>query len=237
MAFDFDCSASAGAFRSLKNLVNTNGGVWKSRKQREFLLSGSRSPLKPISRDIKDGVRAVHINAHVRKGSTRIPVQWEILVDMIGVQSVVRVRKDCREQEFQREDTVDHSHLDQPTPEELADRRQAFNEFFAARHVGTVGQRQELELTLTGLCPRGEYVLNFLKDGRGNLFMYAGKKLGKQGDTVRVRATIHAHSQNRMGAALNILKRPFVVKQDDTVVSLPRTSAPSKNNTGNDSSP
>lgn len=49
MNFGFDGENSADAYRSLKSLVNTNSGVWKSRKQREFLLDNGRSPLKSLT--------------------------------------------------------------------------------------------------------------------------------------------------------------------------------------------
>lgn len=217
MSFGFDCNNSADAFRSLKGLVNHNQGVWKSRKQREFLLNGSSSPLNALKASSTPeeqavGARRVCVNAHVQFGRRYSPVTWVFVIDDIGVVQMIRIRRSGNEVEWTRPEGVDSSHLDQPTPEEEAAHREAFNEVFTARHVGTLGQREELELTLTGVFHKDTYSLNFLKDRRGNLFMYAGKVLGQRGSQVRVRATIHAHSTDRKGAALNIIKRPYSIK-------------------------
>ena len=176
MSFGFDCNNSGDAFRSLKGLINKNQGVWVSRKQREFLLNNASSPLNALKvsstpEEQAVGACRVCVNAHVQHGRRFTSVWWIFVVDNIGVVQMIRGRRNGNEVEWTRPEGVDSSHLDQPTQEELAAHREAFNEVFTARHVGTLGQRQELELTLTGVFHKDCYSLNFMKDAQGNLFI------------------------------------------------------------------
>ena len=225
MSFGFDGENSADAYRSLKGLVNTNNGVWKSRKQREFLLNGGRSPLKSLTCEhsveaLPQGTRRVRINAHVRKGYRGfVPVLWDFLVDEIGVARISRVRVDGPEVEWTRPETVDASHLEESQEEKdarVAQERATLKTVFRSQHQGKVGDRIEASVTVKRSIrcdgEYGPYYLNILEDGRGNVYMVNGRKLGEDGEQLGIRGTVKAHIIGRNGEAITRLNRPYLVK-------------------------
>jgi hypothetical protein len=79
-------------------------------------------------------------------------------------------------------------------------------------HIGAIKERRDFELTIklrTGFDGDFGYVHIFvLEDSAGNVVVYKGSVvLGERGDTVKVKATIKAHSE-RDGIAQTIITRP-----------------------------
>ncbi|MGL6052634.1 MAG: hypothetical protein ACRC16_22080 [Aeromonas salmonicida] len=226
MSFGFDCETSGDAYRSLKGLVNSNNGVWKSRKQREFLLNGSRSPLKSLTcthsvEALPQGTRRIRINAHVRQGHrTFVPVRWDFLVDEIGVARLSRVRAKGTEVLWSRDDAqVETTHLEESQEEKdarEAQERAVLKTVFRSQHQGKVGDRIEVSITVKRSIrcdgDYGPYHLNFLEDGRGNVYMVSGRKLGEDGEQMGIRGTVKAHTRGRAGEAITRLNRPHQLK-------------------------
>ena len=79
-------------------------------------------------------------------------------------------------------------------------------------HIGAIKERRDFELTIklrTGFDGSFGYVHVFvMEDSAGNVVVYKGSVvLGERGDTVKVKATIKAHSE-RDGIAQTIITRP-----------------------------
>lgn len=71
-----------------------------------------------------------------------------------------------------------------------------------SQHVGTVGERVEMEVTINYVASRdtqfGVSYFHSLVDAAGNQLMYSGsKQLGGKGETVRVKATVKRHGTYR----------------------------------------
>lgn len=81
-----------------------------------------------------------------------------------------------------------------------------------SQHIGTVGERTNLELTLNWVKyfegAFGATYIHGLKDAAGNVVIYKGSKcLGEKGATVKVKATIKEHGE-RDGVKQTVISRP-----------------------------
>lgn len=84
-------------------------------------------------------------------------------------------------------------------------------------HVGTVGERIELVLTVDkvlsysfGQWPTITTYINLCKDQAGNMVVYKGSNAWEQGETIKVKATVKEHGE-RDGVKQTIIQRPKVL--------------------------
>lgn len=103
--------------------------------------------------------------------------------------------------------------------ERLAQAQQRREERIAAeretsKHIGTVGARIELTLTVDKVFTfdgfYGTTFINICKDADGNVVVYKGSNGFEEGETIRVKATIKAHEE-RDGVAQTLIARPKVL--------------------------
>jgi predicted Fe-S protein YdhL (DUF1289 family) len=81
-----------------------------------------------------------------------------------------------------------------------------------AKHIGTVGERREFDLTIVFVTSFetqfGTTFVNICEDADANVVVYKGSNLlGGKGEKVQVKATIKAHD-HRDGVAQTIISRP-----------------------------
>lgn len=83
-----------------------------------------------------------------------------------------------------------------------------------SKHVGTVGERTELTLTVNKVFSfDGQFGITFInlcKDPSGNVIVYKGSNGFEEGETLRVKATIKAHDE-RDGVAQTLISRPKII--------------------------
>jgi len=81
----------------------------------------------------------------------------------------------------------------------------------ASKHIGTVGERREFELTVNKVfsfeSQFGYTYINICKDADGNVVVYKGSNRFEEGETVRVKATVKSHEE-RDGVAQTLIARP-----------------------------
>jgi hypothetical protein len=85
----------------------------------------------------------------------------------------------------------------------------------SGRHLSTIGQRETFTLTINKLMEMegmyGTSYLHICADANGNSVVYKGtSELGKQGETVTVKATIKEHTAYN-GVAQTTINRPKVL--------------------------
>lgn len=221
--FCFDTEQDGDVFRSLKGLTNHNNGVWRSRKQREFLMRNPKSPLVQLAerqdrQPDQNGVCCVLVGGSVRVPGRYVNVTWMFQYDEAGVVALYKLRHIGRETLFKREGEVDTSHLEETQEErdaKEARERQALKTVFQSKKIGAKGDRVTFEGVLEGVAERdgdyGTYYLNWIKDQSGNLILISGRKLGERGDSIQARATVKDHFVNRQGAEVTRMNRPYMV--------------------------
>ncbi|CAB4164966.1 hypothetical protein UFOVP833_11 [uncultured Caudovirales phage] len=84
-----------------------------------------------------------------------------------------------------------------------------------ARHVGTVGERREFDLTIRHVhsyetayngCTR-TVSISIMEDTAGNVVVYKGSFLADKGETLKMVASVKEHG-HRDGVAQTIIQRP-----------------------------
>jgi len=166
-AFEWDSEWDSDMYRSLKGLANKNNGVWKSKKQRDFLLSRiDKLPHQHTSQEARDyfGVemsgdeKLVILSGMSRwaeYGSrSMVPVRHAFVVDRRGVVQHVKLgnKGNMRDGsapdpsknkiEFVRPDDVDVSHLAKSEEEKKKEFKTALG-MSDGEYVGTPGERMD----------------------------------------------------------------------------------------------
>ena len=167
--------ADKKVFMSLKGLVNKNNGVWKSRKQRWFVMNrlvgegdSDREPeLNEKFFGIKTGEGEILVTPEALAvwadygARAKIPVRYGFVVDDIGVVSFYKIgnKGNLRDGagadpsktklEWSRPDNVDASHLEKSEEEKKKEFKTKLG-MSEGNFVGTEGERMNFgELTLT----------------------------------------------------------------------------------------
>lgn len=235
----WDNEQSKDLFASLKGLVNKNNGIWKSKKQRDFLVNNVIKQSPYLWRDNGEfGVNDRESDGFVYLDATAqwagygsrslVPVRWGFAMDDYGITSFWKIgnKGNLRDgsapdpsktkMEWQRSGDPDVSHL-ADTEEEKEEKFRVAMGASDGEHLGNVGDKKfefgpvEVAATKEGFGDYGPYVWHLFKDANGNQITYSGKDLGvKRGETVNLMGTIKRHFENKKLQRVTSIIRPKV---------------------------
>ncbi len=197
--FQWDSDWDQEMYMSLKGLVNKNQGVWKSKKQRDFMLKRIERSNEGLSRDPNSvqemfGVDMTSdqqlvilsaITMWANYGSrSKVPVRYAFVVDRRGVEKFYKlgnkgnlrdgsgVDPSKNKLEFTRPDNVDVSHLAKSEEEKKKEFRTALG-MSDGEYVGTPGERQDfgtLELVAKKYVGDSHFGYNMATEKYWNLY-------------------------------------------------------------------
>lgn len=239
-ALRWDSQWDQEMFMTLKGLVNKNNGVWKSKKQRDFVMAkkvGDRlrkdgKAMSWFGMDDKGGNGYILIDAIAQWANygsrSQIPVRYGFVMDDAGVVSFWKIgnKGNLRQgsapdpsktkMEWKREGTPDVSHLEDTEEEKEEKFRQEMG-FVDGEHLGNPGDKKfefgevELQASKTSQGYYGITTWHLFKDVNGNLITYTGKDLGlERGQKVNLTGTIKKHFENNKKQAVTQVIRPKV---------------------------
>jgi len=237
--FNWDSPEYADAYKSLSSLEKYNKGVWKSTKQRWFILNkllGGEFKRTPAQNkeyfgiDVTDDQKVAvltGISSHAQGPRGQVPVYYAFVLDDVGVVAHHRIRAKGNmgigaapdpskvEAQWTRPDNVDSSHLDEPEKKDKAS---------SGEHQGEVGSRIRIN---PATLVRKQYMRdnqvaynvtvevwwNIYKDDDGNILYHNGREAPIEvGDTVNMAGTVSKHIVNKKGENVTTLTRPHFKK-------------------------
>jgi hypothetical protein len=228
--FQWDYPEANEVSKTFETLIKYNNGLWKSTKQRDFLL-GNRSPLNFCN--IEDNLS--HYNLSAPDGSTafkadgtavwaegprgRRPVSFVYVTDKNGVFYKAKLGYKEAPGSRGRNMIVDPSKteivwkraagvaLSEPKPTEPTEPTGDF--------VGEKGQRLALTLTVKkcislGWGQYGERFLTIAEDTNGNTFFLSTRQ--EEGAVLNLTATVKDHIISKRNQKVTVLERPRAKK-------------------------